>query len=105
MSKHTAGPWRVSGYHRAVLEKEVSRDGCSVTIAEMPPVAGPGFECGYNKANARLIAAAPELLKIVEQLDRLSDNAELIPYPLKVGFRLVCHDADKIIETLKGETK
>ena len=82
MSKqaHTPGPWKVSGYHRAVLESKVSKDGCSITIANMPKCAGPGFEKGFNETNAKLIAAAPDLLKACQEaLDYIGGYYKICP--------------------------
>ena len=61
MSKHTPGPWiytpNIDGYF------EISQSGCyqfyvSLTVG--------GLEVGEEEANARLIAAAPELLGFAE---------------------------------------
>lgn len=74
MSGHTPGPWEA--YVR------VARDGGSYTIAvheqgypekRTPVVAWPGFDdsrrpIAEHAANARLIAAAPELLEALEAI-------------------------------------
>lgn len=60
MTNRTPGPWHVDTYcgKRAVL------DGDSGVIAERVP----------NEADARLIAAAPELLAALREIDALDDS-------------------------------
>lgn len=64
MSKHTPGPWAVD---------ESRHDGC---INRIEPFRHIGMASGYqvnpgdreeNEANARLMAAAPDLLEALEQ--------------------------------------
>lgn len=65
MSKHTPGPWYhdfASGMkngNAALIEYFVRRDGDSVSIAA--DIVDPDT-CNPSEANARLIAAAPDLL-------------------------------------------
>jgi hypothetical protein len=59
---HTPGPWKVDVFTTAILIE--SRVGC---ICEMPSDHGQHAE--RRVANARLIAAAPELLEALEDLD------------------------------------
>ena len=62
MSKHTAGPWWVSTSNG---ERIWAHDG-SILVAETQlSNMNTMFE---RKANARLIASAPELLKALEEL-------------------------------------
>lgn len=64
MSEHTPGPWTVvvSGLAVWSISKPPGQNG---VIALCDSVARPYAE---NKANARLIAAAPELLAALEAL-------------------------------------
>jgi len=66
MSKHTPGPWKIAqqykdeanypiGAYRIGTDK---RDGHDVAVVQ----------CVYREANARLIAAAPELLLALKEL-------------------------------------
>lgn len=58
--KHTPGPWRISGHSEDSPEKLSVEDGYGYFIAEV--------DFGLaQKANARLIAAAPELLEFAEE--------------------------------------
>lgn len=68
MSKHTPGPWRAgrpdaATYVDGVASKWIYADLKYVAIAS-------GVECEWGEvmANARLIAAAPELLSVVREL-------------------------------------
>ena len=65
---HTPGPWEVSGYHKAILQNKRSIDGCKICIAELPHGSYPGGMVGYNEANARLIAAAPDMAEALSEL-------------------------------------
>jgi hypothetical protein len=56
---HTPGPWKVDVFTTAILLE--SKEGC---ICEMP--SDHGQHAGRRVANARLIAAAPELLEVLE---------------------------------------
>jgi len=57
MSKHTPGPWRVGG------------NSWFVNQIPIEPAIGCAYGAGYEvKANARLIAAAPELLEALQIL-------------------------------------
>lgn len=59
MSKHTSGPWEVTQYGRLVY---ADRDG----DAECPSIADVDGDSPEADANARLIAAAPDLLAVCE---------------------------------------
>lgn len=64
MSKHTPGPWRDSfdgGYYVETAHDIPGDCGlvCAVTVFAIP---------GRDLANARLIAAAPELLEALESV-------------------------------------
>lgn len=67
MSNHTPGPWRLNGY-------QVERgEGIARTIATAAPRRQIGTDyaapdADTARANARLIAAAPDLLDMCERL-------------------------------------
>jgi hypothetical protein len=82
MSKHTPGPWRFalnddgkpwllnSGYAIVAFGAESSEDGgqiCEVSV-QSKPKRGEGWKhsCPVRDANARLIAAAPDLLEALQ---------------------------------------
>ena len=67
MSKHTPGPWKAI-FTTAVNKRDSVKISCPVggySVAETLQLPG----CDYNteKANAHLIAAAPELLKALRE--------------------------------------
>ncbi len=67
-AKHTPGPWQyLEGENDLpVIRAQKSRDkGYGVTVAS---VAVSPFPAAERKANARLIAAAPELLEAAQSL-------------------------------------
>ena len=68
MSKHTPGPWHIAG----------DSDGTMITanfakqIALWPPQSGEIEQC----ANARLIAAAPDLLYIASWIEKECEEGD-----------------------------
>lgn len=65
--KHTPGPWRLSGHSEDSPEKLSVEDGNGYFIAEV--------DFGLaQKANARLIAAAPELLEALKELVKANED-------------------------------
>lgn len=72
MSAHTPGPWEVAEAgswkdgKRTSMEYFVRRPGDDVAIAS--DIIDPANDDAPSEVNARLIAAAPELLEALEQL-------------------------------------
>lgn len=68
-TKHTPGPWAVNG---------IAIDAGVTTVcwmAEPPQYAGDTAKfCDNDKANARLIAAAPDLLAALESILRAHET-------------------------------
>ena len=75
MSKHTPGPWYISKKNPLRVIESGPR---SLTLASAS-IKGRGVteESSYDEAeaNARLIAAAPELLALAERVARLNPDA------------------------------
>ena len=74
---HTPGPWRV--HLDAVLVQRCDEDGTfSSAIVDCETGSSPSMPQGEREANARLIAAAPELLEaargIVDGIDDTRPN-------------------------------
>ena len=63
MSKHTPGPWMVDG-----TEIRGEAQHASQRICDMAP--------GFSDEDARLIAAAPDLLEALQALTKLYDTDE-----------------------------
>ena len=84
--KHTPGPWIVK------LDKE----GCPFIGVASDPYDYPGtvavVDGGYPEADARLIAAAPELLDIVQRVirDLNGDNATMRATDAKFAASPMC---------------
>lgn len=69
MSKHTPGPWSYwSGYNPFdKIEAQVTAEDGDIVIASYNHLIEEG------EANARLMAAAPDLLEALEALERIKD--------------------------------
>lgn len=61
---HTPGPWRINKYGSV----GAGATGIQPIIAEIQPFYGPDLIYGNHEANARLIAAAPDMRKAVDAL-------------------------------------
>ena len=67
-TEHTQGPWKTEGWENLVVN---SADGSTMTLA-----AGGKDAClDELKANARLIAAAPELLAALYELVKYDEGS------------------------------
>lgn len=60
MSRHTPGPWTAEGWNNTTVN---AADGSTITAA---PGGVRGAKISEIQANARLIAAAPDLLAALE---------------------------------------
>lgn len=72
MSKHTPGPWTFKG---RTVRGPHPRDPEGRTRIVANAIWGRGTYVGEAEANARLIAAAPEVLEALEELFYLIDGA------------------------------
>lgn len=73
MSRHTPGPWRIAGStysERWIVDSESPKTGKQNLIAMLQD-HWQGNASGYMDANARLIAAAPQMLEALETADAL----------------------------------
>ena len=78
MSKYTPGPWFMNGpigtYHLNGREPRFCVYASRTLFLEV--VAAPdGYVQGENEANARLIAAAPDLLEALKEIVDAADGA------------------------------
>jgi len=81
MSNHTPGPWVVvctdENHGHIFIDQDCDRG--RPDLARISPMNGAGLET--NRANARLIAAAPDLLEaLVQAVEQL--EADYVPTPL-----------------------
>lgn len=75
---HTPGPWRVSGFYIAADEPTRDKRGSHRQVADWTcGLAGVSDASDLQKANARLIAAAPELLAALKRATQLMEDADL----------------------------
>jgi hypothetical protein len=72
MTKHTPGPWYVSSKNQIASEAESVKHGG--TIAYVDDVSAH-FTDDESAANARLIAAAPELLEALKERSAIAEAA------------------------------
>lgn len=63
--KHTAGPWEVDPLKQGILGDVSTADG-SQCVAQAQQVSGDDLKQSIRAANARLIAAAPDLLEALK---------------------------------------
>lgn len=67
MSKHTAGPWSTVGTMTLYVEARIP-GGLIQEVAAVGPTEAYGGYGEQQRANARLIAAAPDLLEALDSL-------------------------------------
>jgi len=73
-AKHTPGPWAVST--QGVGFEVDSADGWQVAQAQQRHEDGRGKEATMRLANARLIAAAPELLEALTDVSNQARHSD-----------------------------
>ena len=70
--KHTPGPWNIGSSDLPVSRMSIHckghKDSCHSTVALMVSRGAIGISHDEEFANARLIAAAPDLLDVLEEL-------------------------------------
>lgn len=66
MSKHTPGPWFVNGHEHYTKYVEARIGG---GLLQEVAACGPTEKQEQQEANARLIAAAPELLEALQHIE------------------------------------
>lgn len=106
---HTKGPWRVSREGTLVMGGE-NEPGERILIARAHYGARPDPSGEQAEANARLIAAAPELLQALERLTRaVQDVAGPEPSESRYGslwaeLRAEAKEAEAAIAKARGES-
>lgn len=107
MSEHTKGPWKIkqgSSYEGEICTIYLTEPGY-VTIASSNCLSGKGVAgleelAEEAQANARLIAAAPDMLEALEY------TRNIIREGLEVGFNPLHGDwADRLFESQGMTTK
>lgn len=97
MSKYTPGPWRQSEDHSVL-----AFDGGDIIL-----IAEPSREAGHNyKANAALIAAAPEMLQALKVArDIVVSYLGVAPRSIHGKLCLQLADIDVAIAKAEGRAK
>ena len=67
MSKHTPGPWFITGNMTLYVEARIEGGLIQEVASVGPTQADDGYGC-QQRANANLIAAAPDLLEALEAI-------------------------------------
>ena len=107
---HTPGPWERDGDFFEVCRVEFEGSGSYTTISSKSRIGGPvAFAVGTpdthwrddaeQDANARLIAAAPDLLEALEEFSRVYDgmtdgSGEMCPTLLKARYVIAAATGD-----------
>ena len=88
-AKHTPGPWTHDTSDQTVMVQVGKKilAICSIERIDSAPRESYEFGCVSN-ANARLIAAAPDLLSVVEELEESADYWSEYDVPLGIVDRL-----------------
>lgn len=85
MSKHTPGPWHVGiGNGQGSIFPDIGRTRLEAGGTALYPIASinSGWDAVEDTANARLIAAAPELLEALTMVRDADDNHKLDGLPI-----------------------
>ena len=69
MTKHTLGPWRVN-------DKTIFQDNPLDSVVMIASCSSAALEHKEQQANARLIAAAPDLLAALNKIMRIMGSRE-----------------------------
>jgi hypothetical protein len=105
MSAHTPGPWKAgrnSAYWEVCTERHRLEKGIPYSVADVCASDPNNPDGGLQEANARLIAAAPDLL---EALIHMVSVAERDGWQTATtGRQLFLWDAKVAIAKAKGET-
>ena len=101
-AQHTPGPWRYDTDSNGWEFRISQEDGAPYTpgysdVAHFNSVQGEARD--IQEANARLIAAAPELLEALEDMVRIFDRS----LPSECIGRRTCDNAINAIAKAKGE--
>ena len=103
MSKHTPGPWRILSEEcdRPYIRIRGSKPGTRYKVANVMTPAWEGVdprEVDETRANARLIASAPDMLSILQDL---YDSARYwSEYEVPIG---IVERIKKVLEAVNGQ--
>lgn len=108
---HTPGPWRISSECKTIIKQDLSHiglgDSSGVLIGSASGYTGSGFFPTDEEAvcNARLIAAAPELLEALKELAEVTSATaphDGVPQWLRDQRIKAIDEAFKVIAKAEG---
>lgn len=102
MSEHTKGEWFNNGAHVGVI---TSGNGCLHVASAMSTENGCWQSPEEAEANAKLIAAAPDLLNLAELIVDYCEQHRRACIPISYALQLIENKAGKAIAKAKGESK
>ena len=107
-TQHTRGPWNCNLGNDSHLENDTTVWSGSTPVAEVlndPHGEMPSPAWGEAAANARLIAAAPELLNVLEMaFDDLTQMIQRGRVSMP-DLRVITDDMETVIAKAKGERR
>lgn len=77
-SRHTPGPWRISSLDSRTIGPERGLTAHGTTVTQLQAVARITERGAESEANARLIAAAPDLFDVLKAVMVLNDTIDLL---------------------------
>ncbi len=95
MSEHTPRPWDV---RETVQDWEIIADHLAGSLYRIALV-GYGVRESEGRANARLVAAAPELLDLAEHVNAMADDAYLSGHP---EWQEIVREARALLDRIEG---
>ena len=92
MSQHTPGPWELKEFEDTEGGNPWYRIEGKSTLHLEVVECSDGYVPGQNKANARLIAAAPDMLAMLKELEwsRVGHRCEICQNTKPWGHRADC---------------
>ena len=104
--KHTPGPWRVAG--RRTFGPSTGARDITHTVVAMPHPNGEweviGVRSANEEADARLIAAAPDMLEALEAMLAMYESAPEYPTMAEIDEMLAVDEkARAAIKKARGE--
>lgn len=102
MSKHTPGPWLITGSMTKYIEARIG-GGMLQEVAACGPTEADGGYGAQQMANAKLIAAAPDLLEALEAMIVGACAVAVHHAGERATLQMAVDMATKVIARAKGE--
>jgi len=72
--QHTTGPWKAIPYGETIAIRSMAKDGWDIVTINPSGNANSGIPNKQNRANGRMIAAAPTMLSALELAEGWIDS-------------------------------